>query len=65
MKTKSAYLSKELWLAVGVIANSILFAFGLPAVPLTPEIVGAVGILFFAIRTWSTDAAIVWKKVAE
>ena len=62
MNTKLAWKSKELWLSVGVILNSVLNIYGLPSIPMTPEVVGAVGVLFFALRRWFTDSQLVWSK---
>ena len=62
MKTKSAWQSKEIWLSVGVMLNALLDMNGYPAIPMTPEVVGAVGVLFFALRRWFTDSALVWRS---
>ncbi len=62
MKQKLAWKSKELWLSAGVIFNSVLNVYGLPSIPMTPEVVGAVGVLFFALRRWFTDSQLVWFK---
>lgn len=61
METKFVLKSKEVWLAIGVVINSLLNGFGFPSVPLTPEVIGAVGVVFFALRTWFTDSKLVWQ----
>lgn len=60
MKTKHALKSKEIWLSFGVIINAVLLQFGLPAIPMTPEIVGAIGIIFLALRSFYTQSKVVW-----
>lgn len=60
MKTKFAWTSKEIWLSVLIMINAVLEMNGYPAIPMTPEVVGSVGILFFALRAWFTSTALVW-----
>ena len=58
---KYAWKSKEMWLSTGVIINAFLNMAGYPSIPMTPEVVGAIGVLFFALRGWFTSSMIVWR----
>jgi len=59
---KHALQSKEIWLSIIVVVNGLLGSFGYPAIDVTPEILVALGAIFFALRNWWTSSAIVWTK---
>ena len=60
MKEKFVFSSKEVWVAIVVVVNSLLNSKGYPSIPVTPEFMGAVGIIFFALRMWFTSSKLVW-----
>lgn len=61
---KHALKSKEIWASIIVVVNGLLNATGYPSIDVTPELMVSVGIVFFALRNWFTESAVIWKNGA-
>ena len=61
-KTKVWYTSKEIWVVGLGLLNLAFNYFHLPSIDPSPEFYGAVMLIMGILRTWFTDARLVWRK---
>lgn len=61
-KTKVWYTSKEIWVVGLGLLNLLLNWFKLPSIDPSPEFYAAIMLIVGILRTWFTDARLVWKK---
>ena len=57
---KFALNSKEIILSILVVLNGVLSYFGYPSIDITPEMMIALGSIFFILRNWFTESKVVW-----
>ena len=57
---KFALKSKEIILSILVVVNGFLGVFGYPSIDMTPEMLVALGSIFFILRNWFTESKVVW-----